>query len=93
MDKEKVEELKEKLFNKRENGWLTVDKKEDIFNFADGYINFMNNAKTEREIIKQSKKIAEENGYKNIEELLSKFEILEKVKFEIRNNTITIKEY
>ena len=31
--------------------------------------------------------------YKNIEELLSKFEILEKVKFEIRNNTITIKEY
>ena len=31
--------------------------------------------------------------YKNIEELLSKFEILEKVKFEIRNNTVTIKEY
>lgn len=30
--------------------------------------------------------------YKNLEELLSKFEILEKVKFEIRNNTITIKE-
>ena len=32
-------------------------------------------------------------NYKNIEELLSKFEILEKVKFEIRNNTVTIKEY
>ena len=34
-----------------------------------------------------------EKEYKNIEELLSKFEILEKVKFEIRNNTVTIKEY
>ena len=31
--------------------------------------------------------------YKNIEELLRKFEILEKVKFEIKDNTVTIKEY
>ena len=31
--------------------------------------------------------------YKNIEELLKKFEILEKVKFEIKDNTVTIKEY
>ncbi len=31
--------------------------------------------------------------YKNIEELLNKFEVLEKVKFEIKNDTITIKEY
>lgn len=31
--------------------------------------------------------------YKNIEELLKKFEILEKVKFEIKDNAVTIKEY
>ena len=31
--------------------------------------------------------------YKNIEELLRKFEILEKVKFEIKDNAVTIKEY
>ena len=31
--------------------------------------------------------------YKNIEDLLCKLQILEKVKFEIRNNTVTIKEY
>ena len=87
MDKEKVEELKEKLFNKRENGWLTVDKKEDIFNFADGYINSMNNAKTEREIIKQSKKIAEENGYKNIEEL-EKLKIGDKIYYVNRDKSM-----
>ena len=35
------ENLKEKLFNKRENGWDTVDtrKKEAIFSFTKDYMN------------------------------------------------------
>ena len=67
-EKSEVELLKEKLFNKNENGWLKASSIEDIFNYAKGYINFMNNAKTEREIVKESKKIAESNGFKNISE-------------------------
>lgn len=67
MEKEKIEELKTKLFNKKESGWLTAEKTDEIFQFANGYINYMNKAKTEREIIKESKKIAEANGFKDIE--------------------------
>lgn len=68
MQKSEVEILKDKLFNKKENGWNFTKNKENIFNYADGYINFMNASKTEREIIKSSKKIAESNGFKNITE-------------------------
>ena len=68
MEKTEIEILKDKLFNKKENGWNFTKNKEDIFNYADGYINFMNASKTEREIIKSSKKIAESNGFKNIKE-------------------------
>ena len=62
------EELKEKLFNKKENGWKSVDenKKERIFNLSKNYMNFLNIAKTEREFIKQARKIADENGYRDI---------------------------
>ena len=66
MEKSEVEILKDKLFNKKENGWNFARNKEDIFNYAYGYIKFMNESKTEREIIKSSKKIAESNGFKCI---------------------------
>ena len=67
-DKKEIEELKEKLFNKKENGWNNTANKEDIFNYANGYIKFMNKAKTEREIVKQSKIIAESKGFKDIKD-------------------------
>ena len=70
-EKEIGEQLKEKLFNKKENGWRSVQDKTDIFNYANGYIQFMNASKTEREIIKSSKKMAEENGFKDIREYSS----------------------
>ena len=58
------ENLEEKLFRKKENGWNTVDtrKKEAIFNFAKDYMNFLNKAKTEREFIVEATKMAQENG-------------------------------
>lgn len=64
------ENIKDKLINKREIGWETLDtrKKETIFNYAKGYINFLNKAKTEREFIKEAVKLANENGYKDIAE-------------------------
>ena len=62
------EELKKILFLTKENGWNTDVNKDEVFNYAEGYIKFMNKAKTEREIIKQSKIIAESKGFKDIKE-------------------------
>lgn len=73
MPNNQAEELKKKLFKNKENGWNEVDEniREEIFSYAKGYIEYLNNSKTEREIIKSSKKIAEENGFKNIENMES----------------------
>ena len=62
------EKLKEKLFDKKECGWKEVDtrKKEEIFNISQKYMNFLSNSKTEREFVKNAKKLADENGYKDI---------------------------
>lgn len=68
--KSEAKKLQEKLFNPKPNGWkgISRDEKQNIFKFCDKYINFLNNGKTEREIIKESKKIADENGFKDINE-------------------------
>jgi aspartyl aminopeptidase len=62
------EKLSDKLFNKKERGWdeINEEEKNAIFSFSDNYIQFLNNAKTEREAIVQAKKMAEENGYRDI---------------------------
>ena len=70
-EKTEVEMLKKKLFNKKENGWINTKEKENIFAYSKGYINFMNKSKTEREIIKSSKEIAESKGFKDINEFES----------------------
>lgn len=64
------EELKDKLFNKKENGWkdLNDEEKNKIFEFSDNYMTFLNVSKTEREFIKNARKLADENGYKDIME-------------------------
>ena len=63
-----VENLKEKLFYKRRNGWEDIDlnTKENVFSFCDDYIKFLNKAKTEREVIKLARKVAEKKGFKDI---------------------------
>lgn len=62
------EELKKKLFNQKENGWDNVDeaKKEKIFELSKKYMDFLNVAKTEREFIKEARKMADANGYRDI---------------------------
>ena len=64
------EELKEKLFNKKDNGWETLgsNQKEEVFDLSKKYMDFLNIAKTEREFIKHARKLANENGYKDIME-------------------------
>ena len=64
------EELKEKLFRKRKQGWQDTSEreKEEIFKISEKYMEYLNKAKTEREFIKQAKKLADENGFKDIME-------------------------
>ncbi len=64
------EELKEKLFNIKQSGWTNLEdsKKQDIFNYCEGYMKFLTKAKTEREFIKEAKIIADYNGFKDINE-------------------------
>lgn len=61
-------ELKEKLFAKKECGWNNVEKSEmdEIFRYADGYIDFLNKAKTEREAVDVVKGMAIAKGFKCI---------------------------
>lgn len=62
------ENLKEKLFKPTKTGWEKADEREReaIFNFSKKYMNFLNKGKTEREFIKQARKMADENGYRDI---------------------------
>ena len=67
-------ELKEKLFNQKKVGWegITEKNKNEIYNYCNGYMGFLNKGKTEREIIKTSIELAEKKGFKDI----SKFKTL-----------------
>ena len=60
----------EELLRNKKSGWeeITEEEKEQIYTFSDEYMSFLNSAKTEREIIKASEKIARENGFKSLEE-------------------------
>ena len=65
------EELKDKLFKKKVNGWFKIsdELKKEIFEYSERYMEFLNNSKTEREIVKSSVEIAKANGFKNINEV------------------------
>ena len=65
-----VENLKNELFRKNKTGWegTSEEKKQEIFNYCQGYMDFLNRSKTEREIVKSAKEMAESKGFKNIRE-------------------------
>ena len=60
----------EKLIQSKVCGWkdLSQEEKNVVFSFNDGYINFLNVAKTEREAVKTVVEIAEKNGYKKYDD-------------------------
>jgi len=64
------EKLENSLFRKTKTGWEGLDenKKQEIFNYCQNYMNFLNCSKTEREIVKSAKEMAEAKGFKNIRE-------------------------
>ena len=65
------EQLKDKLFKKKVNGWFKIsdELKKEIFEYNERYMEFLNNSKTEREIVKSSVEIAKANGFKDINEV------------------------
>ena len=64
------EELKKKLFNVKKDGWEEANEAErkEIFDISEKYMEFLNQAKTEREFIKKARELADQNGYKDIME-------------------------
>ena len=64
------EELKEKLFKNKKVGWeeISEEEKNKVFEVSDKYMEFLNKSKTEREFIKNARKLADENGFKDIME-------------------------
>ena len=68
-----TEKLKESLFRETKTGWKGIEEgvKNSIFEFCDRYIEFLNKSKTEREIIRSVKQLAEAKGFKNINEYSS----------------------
>ena len=69
MEKTQTQILKEKLFRPKKNGWesLKENEKKDIFSYAQGYMDFINEAKTERECVKAITEILDKHGFTNIE--------------------------
>lgn len=57
--------LKEQLFMNRKNGWQRVcaQTQKEIMDFAEGYADFLGNAKTEREAITLAVQLLEEAGF------------------------------
>ena len=60
--------MKEELLDKKENGWKEIDegRKNEIFEFCKGYMDFLGKAKIEREFVSEAKKLAEENGFRDV---------------------------
>lgn len=67
------ENLKEKLFKKKESGWKSLNdsQKKEVFDVSKRYMDFLNVSKTEREFIKNARKLANEHGFKDIMEFES----------------------
>lgn len=53
------------------NGWTTDIDKEIVFKFSEGYKDFLNTCKTERESVAEAVRLAEECGFKPLESFTS----------------------
>lgn len=51
----------------RKSAWDKISDKKIVFKFCDDYIKYLNEGKTERLCVEYSKKLAEENGFVNID--------------------------
>ena len=64
-----AQKLKEELFNQKKVGWEKVsdEEKNNIFQFAEEYMYYLNHSKTEKEIVESSKDILLKNNFRDLE--------------------------
>ncbi len=86
-----IKELKKQLFLSKKNGRLIADDTvlTECDNYCEGYKMFLDNAKTEREAVKEAVKMAEANGFVPFE-IGKKYESGAKVYFNNRGKTIAL---
>lgn len=68
MPKTNYKDLEKKLILKRKNAWEIWDEKtkQSAFKFSEGYKKFLNQSKTEREVVATSITLAKQAGFKDI---------------------------
>ena len=64
-----TKELKEMLFNKKQNGFSKISEETEkaAFNFSEGYKDYLNNSKTERKAVITSIELAKKAGFKEFD--------------------------
>ena len=79
------------IINNKKTGWLNLTEveKKNVFEFSEGYMDFLNKSKTEREFAKNAKELLDNNGFINIEEK-STLNIGDKVYYINRNKCVYI---
>ncbi len=84
-----IKDLKKELFSTRKNGLKSITEKtyDKIYNYCEGYKDFLNNAKTEREAAKLAIAKAEQKGFKEFE-IGKKYNAGDKVYFNNRGKTV-----
>ena len=91
-EKTKAQELKELLFNKKENGvdFMSDDELKTCDDFCGGYKKFLYENKTEREFAKSALELAKANGYKEFDKFASQLSQGEKVYYFNRGKAIIL---
>lgn len=81
--------MKENLINEKKNSWENTSEKEmeSIFQFAEEYMYFLNNSKTEREAVNFIIEVLEKNQFKDIE-TVEEVKIGDKVYFNNRGKSV-----
>ena len=87
----KAQELKKELFFKPKNAAkvLTENEISDADNFCEGYMNFLDAAKTEREAVTEAVKLAKANGFSEFRKD-EKYEAGEKVYYNNRGKALIL---
>ncbi len=92
-EKSKGQKLMDEIGYKTSNAWEKIGDKEKIFSYCEGYKNFLNIGKTERECAKEVIKQAEKLGYKNLDRIIKEKQTLksgDKVYRNIRNKAVIL---
>ena len=79
----------------KKNAWLKYNEngKQEVFNFCEGYKNYLSVGKTERECIHEAIRLAEEKGYRNLNEIIKNNETLkvgDKVYFNNKDKSLAL---